>query len=503
MEGFIGSSAQDSLNFSGMTTAVSMTFTGTEAGSVTDGTQTITYSEFERFTLTGQGDSVDASAATGGVRIDAGGGDDTLRGGSGADSLEGGTGSDTFVYSAGTPFGNDTIVGGENAGDEDVIDLSGWGSSVTVTYTGDEAGTITNGSGTISFSQVERLILTNQADSLDGSADTGGMIVDAGAGDDTIVGGSGDDRIDGGLGNDSITGGGGNDTFVYSPGDGHDTITDFNAGNSGALDDGDTTNNDFIDLSGYYDHISELYADQADDGILNQSNATDSRGNAVDYSNNTSFGSGSLTFAGASADESSFTADNTGVVCFTAGTLIRTPFGETLIDELQPGDLVCTADHGAQPIRWIGRREVDLMAVGSGANVHPVLIGKGVLGNRRALLVSPQHGMVAGDVLVRARHLAQTRRGVRLAQGKRSVTYLHLMFDRHQIIFAEGAAAESFYPGPTALAMLGAAARGDVFARFPGLARCPGQQWQIRQAYGETARRFVGLETAGRLSGLA
>ena len=67
------------------------------------------------------------------------------------------------------------------------------------------------------------------------------------------------------------------------------TITDFNAGNTGTLDDGNTANNDFIDLSGYYDNLSELYADQADDGILNQSNTLDGKGRATDYSDNTQF----------------------------------------------------------------------------------------------------------------------------------------------------------------------------------------------------------------------
>ena len=71
---------------------------------------------------------------------------------------------------------------------------------------------------------------------------------------------------------------------------GLDTITDFNFGNSGTLDDGDLTNNDFIDLSGFYDNIAELQDDFADDGVLNQSNSGNIVwGQVVDYSDNTSF----------------------------------------------------------------------------------------------------------------------------------------------------------------------------------------------------------------------
>lgn len=174
-------------------------------------------------------------------------------------------------------------------------------------------------------------------------------------GDDDLTGGSGDDTLDGGAGNDSLTGGAGNDVFAVSTG--HDTISDFNTGNTGALDDGDSSHNDFVDLSGHYDHLSELYADQADDGILNQSNTTGTFGNTVDYSDTTQFGAGdSLTFSGASADRSSFTTENTGVFCFTAGTAIRTPQGDKPIETLRPVDLVFTLDNGPQPTCWIGTR---------------------------------------------------------------------------------------------------------------------------------------------------
>src|SRR5262249_19071087 len=45
-----------------------------------------------------------------------------------------------------------------------------------------------------------------------------------------VVGTSGNDTIVGTAGNDTLTGLAGNDTFVFSPGGGHDTITDFHSG---------------------------------------------------------------------------------------------------------------------------------------------------------------------------------------------------------------------------------------------------------------------------------
>jgi hypothetical protein len=77
------------------------------------------------------------------------------------------------------------------------------------------------------------------------------------------------------------------------------------------------------------------------------------------------------------------------LVCFASGTLIKTPNGQTLIEQLAPGDMVLTMDHGPQPIRWIGSSKRP--AVG---NMAPILIRKGALGNTRDLRVSPQHRML-------------------------------------------------------------------------------------------------------------
>lgn len=298
-----------------------------------------------------------------------------------------------------------------------------------------------------------------------------------------------DDILIGGTGNDTITGGLGNDTFVYNVGDGADTITDFNAGNTGSIFDDDINNNDYINLSGYYDKLSELQADQADDGILNQSN--DGIG-GVDYSDNTSFGTGSLTFAGASSDGTFFTADNTGVVCFTSGTAIRTPNGDVRIDDLRVGDLVCTMDNGPQPVRWIGRREVGPQELAADEKLRPVLIPRGMFGANRDFLVSRQHALLIDtDRFARAIHLTG-KRGLpaRIAYGKKLVTYLHLMFDEHQIVFAENVSAESFYPGPNAVNMLDLKTLDDLLQVFPELsdAGCPED---IVRIYGPTARRIV------------
>lgn len=160
------------------------------------------------------------------------------------------------------------------------------------------------------------------------------------------------------------------------------------------------------------------------------------------------------------------------VPCFVAGTRIATPAGDVEVEAICPGDLVLTRDHGAQVVRWAGQRQV------CGLGQHaPIRFAPGVLGNRRELLVSPQHRMVVGgwraelmfgqdEVLVAAAHLAGCDRIHRAPVGM--VTYVHLMFDRHEIVFAEGAPSESFHPGE---AILGSDRdlRAELAGLFPDL----------------------------------
>ena len=177
------------------------------------------------------------------------------------------------------------------------------------------------------------------------------------------------------------------------------------------------------------------------------------------------------------------------MVCFTTGTAICTPRGDVLIEDLVIGDLVITADNGPQPIRWIGKRRLGQETLRAAPNLRPVLFHADVLGNARPLLVSPQHCMLVGkDQLMRAKHLAGQLPGVRIANGKRAVTYIHLMFDAHQIIFAENAPSESFYPGNMSLRMMGSDLSMELLALFPELRDnqnliAPTTLW-----YGETVR---------------
>jgi hypothetical protein len=144
---------------------------------------------------------------------------------------------------------------------------------------------------------------------------------------------------------------------------------------------------------------------------------------------------------------------------FARGTRITMAGGEQQpVEELRAGDRVLTRDDGPQPLRWVGSRT--LRATGAFA---PVVIAKGALHNAAELVLSPdlrvlvyqrQDRLGAGraEVMVKARHLINND-SVRRREGG-FVDYFQLVFDAHQIIFAEGIAVESLLVDPLTRAVL-------------------------------------------------
>ncbi len=161
------------------------------------------------------------------------------------------------------------------------------------------------------------------------------------------------------------------------------------------------------------------------------------------------------------------------IVCFTRGTMIMTPDGEKAIEDLAEGDLVETRDNGAQKLRWIGSRK--MAAFGK---IAPVVIKKGALGNDRDLRVSQLHRMLITDwraelmfgepeVLATAKHLVNGDT-VYVEEGG-EVEYFHMLFDRHEIVTANGAPSESFHPGEQGLSWMEEQVRDEIYAIFPEL----------------------------------
>ena len=283
-------------------------------------------------------------------------------------------------------------------------------------------------------------------------------------GSDTLIGGEGDDTIIGGEGADSLLGGDGADIFQSDPAlNGGDMIGDFVDGGSGPSLAED---NDTLDLRG----------SAPDGGSLSvEVTGTDSNGNGVNgivtYRDDTGTVVGTMTFE---------EIENI-IPCFTPGTTIATPSGERLVEDLKAGDRIITRDNGIQQIRWVGSKTLDWEGLYKSPHLRPILIRAGSLGNdlpERDMMVSPNHRMlVAGnqtalyfeesEVLVAAKHLVDTAGICRM--DVRNTTYVHFMFDNHEVVLANGAWTESFQPGDYSLKGIGDAQRSEILELFPEL----------------------------------
>ena len=143
------------------------------------------------------------------------------------------------------------------------------------------------------------------------------------------------------------------------------------------------------------------------------------------------------------------------------------------VEDLEVGTMMQTMN-GLRPLRWIGRTTVD----GMGA-FAPIRIKAGTLGNTRDLRVSPRHRMLLSgwqmemlfdhdQALVPAAALVNDSTVVR--EPVPEVEYFHVMFDQHEVIFAEGAPSESFHPDQPSMGAMADEARAEVLTLFPELA---------------------------------
>jgi len=182
--------------------------------------------------------------------------------------------------------------------------------------------------------------------------------------------------------------------------------------------------------------------------------------------------------------------------CFAAGTLIDTPFGPRAVETLQAGDLVLTNDQGVQAVRWVGGSDILIRDAETAQKFQPIRVRAGAFGPgvpERDLLLSPMHRLVIShpdvpllfgeaEVLCSAQSLVN---GFSILQEPVDrVTYVHLLFDEHQVVSSSGCASESFYPGTVGLDGLDEGQRAELFTLFPDLSNLP-------QSYGPAARMVL------------
>ncbi|MFD1881127.1 Hint domain-containing protein [Paracoccus pacificus] len=171
-----------------------------------------------------------------------------------------------------------------------------------------------------------------------------------------------------------------------------------------------------------------------------------------------------------------------GPPCLVRGTRIATPLGEVLVENLSNGDLVLTKDRGARKIELIVSTTLGSARLALHPELRPIRIMAGALGHglpETDLCVSPQHRILvrskiaqrmfgASEVLVAAKQLVALN-GIEIVDDLKPVEYFHILFDQHEVVFANGAETESLYTGAEALKTLGPAARTEIFALFPAL----------------------------------
>lgn len=138
--------------------------------------------------------------------------------------------------------------------------------------------------------------------------------------------------------------------------------------------------------------------------------------------------------------------------CLAVGTRVLTPTGDRAVETLKAGDAVVTMDRGVQPLRWVGLRRCAV----SDPKTRPIRINAGALGDGapvRSLIVSPGHRVMLSsgiarsmfgtkEVLIPAWRLLELP-GIEIAHDVAEVQYVHLVFDRHELIFAQHAPVES------------------------------------------------------------
>ncbi len=286
--------------------------------------------------------------------------------------------------------------------------------------------------------------------------------INGGDGNDTIFGQEGNDTITGGIGDDILSGGIGDDIFVLADGSDTDTVTDFEIGS------------DLLDVSMLND---------ADGNPVNTGDVTvtsDGDGGSI-----LTFENGEqIILQNIDPDDLDTPAElnEIGIPCFASGTLIETKEGPIPVEHLSPGDRVKVGNGIFVQLRLNLHRHISPAELARNTRLVPVRIAAGALGAglpSRDLWVSRQHRMLVNSPI--AQRMFATREaliaairlvglpGITIDTARRGLTYHHLVFDSHQIVYAEGAPSESFLTGPEGIKSLSAAARRELFAIFPNL----------------------------------
>lgn len=149
-------------------------------------------------------------------------------------------------------------------------------------------------------------------------------------------------------------------------------------------------------------------------------------------------------------DDDGSTIASLGPVCFLGGSLIQTPTGEVVVEDLRAGDEVVVIRDGTEQVErlnWVGRKKAQ---VRKGPHLdeagYPVRICKGAVSERvphTDLLLTPEHCLYLNGVFIPVRMLVNGG-SIAYATDITSYDYYHVETASHDVIVANGLTTESY-----------------------------------------------------------
>ncbi|MBB3656668.1 hypothetical protein FHX15_001896 [Rhizobium sp. BK650] len=167
-----------------------------------------------------------------------------------------------------------------------------------------------------------------------------------------------------------------------------------------------------------------------------------------------------------------------GANCFLRGTAILTDCGEKPVEDLRIGDRVALPDGSARPIKWIGRQAFKRSGARWHKDVVPIRVSRGALDGRTPhsdLYLSPGHALFLDGVLIQVKELVNGKTiAPVIPADDTAIEYYALMLDTHEVILAEGAAAESFHLKDS---------NHEIFSNFAEYKRLYGEEKVVMASY--------------------
>ncbi|CAN0173437.1 unnamed protein product, partial [Chrysoparadoxa australica] len=164
---------------------------------------------------------------------------------------------------------------------------------------------------------------------------------------------------------------------------------------------------------------------------------------------------------------------------------VRTPLGGRRVEMLKPGDMVLVRHNGMQPVRMIWTWTVTAAEMRKHPELAPIRLKPRAVGpmmpNRDLRIASGHRVLIPGyriagaedqpGCLMRVDGVASASDAAYSDWSSEEVTYYNLVFDRHEVITAEGLPIETFRPSPKALNLLDIGAQQRLKDLFPELNR--------------------------------